>query len=357
MTIKQFIELLRYDLNDMAAVNTYFGENELASFIMRALYDVVIQLKNCRRLQFFSKEANIDVYPLNRDFISGVEIFDHDSGNKYLYDQESYVSKLRSGIIEFGNFLIDENRRTMIINQIPTDNAQEYTIVGGGVNYITIQGDIQTQKQFYAVNDGTNTFFIRATTFLPDGANTRIYYSEVITPMSDDVYVFPAAHTIREITYTLEYFYIVNRNDYLVNGYANLIANTTTIQTALSTVAKQGDGLYIDGYGTREIVSVNAGNVVVDLPYNQFKPTTLTTLNATLIRWNDNIPITNEIMNVVVQFAKYYALLRVADPYASNQLMLAKSILQDEERRQVEERVRIVNRKQEMYNRRKAYEG
>ncbi len=353
--LSNLISTLRYDVNDVNPYTQYFSDLDIVKFIMRGLYDVNIKGRVLKRQQFISVDENIVVYPLNKDFIQAVTFIDK-YGYPVVYNKLAQFGVIEDYYTDNIYTFIDETNYKLYFNA-NINIAKTYDIVNYTNNLLVVSGSVDSLVKYYSVNYNGETFYVKIFKTEYDKLNnqTTLYVTDIYNSQYNDVYVFPQSGQIKEISFVLTYVYNLREQDYYFSraGFV-LTANSATVNISDTSNIAVGDLLFVENFGSRTITAVTANtSVTVDLPFSQNRPAAPTQFLGHVIHQNAFIPLNLEILNVVIAFAKYYALLTQGDQTALTQYQLAQSLLQEENARQVAE---VIN-KTENRNYWRDYEG
>jgi len=360
MKFYEALEWLRSDLDDDNELNYFFTDLQLSNFLVRGLQETNDRLLTAHRYQFIILNQYKDVYDLNPDFIKAIHIYD--VKNQTDIDWNEYASMFAVGnkttAVAYTGYLrrmkIDDARQKIYFSELPdSDNDYAYTISSN---------DLSSTPSTITITDTTNSFshWFDPTWVIIEGyalkvvniddidsTTKKLYISEQIALTNDDVGINVNSGELKEVSIVIDYYYQPAKDTYLykATGTITLEAGETTLDVSVSPLSNGinvGDYIFIEDYGAREVIGIDDNNLTVTIEeeFSDVLPATTTMYRYYVIKAQEDLPVPVEIQDIVLQYAKYYAMLRSADLNANNQLAIVTRLIEDEKHRQLQE---IVN--------------
>lgn len=352
MRLYDLVSYLRTDLDDTNESSQFFSDKELCDFIFRSLFSVNNHLRFSKKYQFIVFEKYKDVYELNSDFVSFRNSVNVKDQVKVKWNKlTDMLDKTFDPLIL--NIQINEQRRKIYFNDVPTVDVEAYSVN----ETFDTNGNISVLQIYSSYSDILNYSFSpfvlyngsvyriaddETTTYNQDGTDysaVNLYVSEKFdvknTQFSDSL--------LRFVDVILNYTNIINPADYYYSyPYQITVTANSTALTAVSWGSSNldpdaGDSLWIDGFPSREISTLSFPTITLKNPFSTILPATATNFSCYVIKMNSDISAPNELMNVVVEYAKYFAFLKAEDPRSAGQLQFALAMIEEENRRQVTE--------------------
>jgi hypothetical protein len=277
-------------------------------------------------------------------------------------------------------FQIDANRKKMIFNYIPDSSYNEVHLVKAqGTNYITVAtGSYWFDPVIVKVSevaDATKINYMRVTkiesTTVDSVACMKLYLSEtnILDGTALTGYTTDSWNAYL-VDMGLEYVYEptdlftkysgknTSGTKYTVTYVANAETITITslslaLATALQSALSIGNGLYIEGYGTKVISNISSlnGNILtLTLEEPMSESYGFTTDSFYIIDLEEQINIPIELHELVIVIALYYASMRASQADVNNYLAKSQNILQEYLYRQNGKTLNMINNRKKGYD-------
>ena len=358
MKFYEAIEFVRSDLDDENNYNQFFTDLQLGKFIVRGLQETNDILKLAHRYQFVVFEQYKDSYSLNGDYIRFKGIYDIE--NQRFIDWDKYIPYLSAGnrvtgslAYEFRKMKIDDIRKRIYF-EITGATPETYVVSSDNLSsdppYLVVTNfvNVSFSPTWIIYNNGTNYKALKVSSVetIVGTNDCNVYISEsIILDSNRDNFYNVSANEIVLTNILIDYIYHPDKSEFYIKGQAmvQLTANSTTLNyngtLANETNLEVGDYIYINGFGSRKVTNIdtNANTITVESVYSDVLPSTPTYYEFYILKNQEELPLPIEVQNVVLEYAKYYALMRASDPNAPNQLAIARNLIEDVKYRQLQE--------------------
>jgi hypothetical protein len=359
MIVKEAIRKLRSDLDDEQIINTNFDDYQMADFLSRGLERVNKELNIYMKREYLHTREKLLYYDLPSDYIKYRGMLDcrkdvlipynsFDSGVRLFH----YSAKAQSDW--YPAFSIDENLKHIKFNFIEEPVVSvTYTITSYTSEYILISDATYAFAYFF-----DEVKFVRLTE--TSSGNENIYQILEVETVGTTRKLWIAAadiensgltgtwDTLKLVECVFEYYaQVPEMKEFDDSEWISCTYNTTTVTTN-KTLADltAGWGIVWNGL-TRHIDTIGASSFAVNKVFDEFD--TITQEEFKIVYLNSEYPIPAEYMQSVLDFAMYFAHLRLNMQDADNKYQLAMAKIQGEKQKEKEEDLKKLNDRNDLF--------